>query len=87
MTLGERILELTAYGFAINFERQDAVLGSDSLIVIRITRGACRRYFALDPYAFRYAVTSSDVDNFLLETLNKIVCEIINKENEELNAK
>ena len=87
MTLGERIIELADQGFAINFERQDAVIGSYSVIVMRITRGAYRRYFALDPYAFRYAVSSSDVDNFLLEMLNKNVCAIISKENEELAAK
>lgn len=87
MTLGERILELTDYGFAIKFERQNAVLGSESMIVMSITRGTNRHYFAVDPCEFRCAVPTSDIDNFLLETLNRGVRTIIDKENDELAAR
>jgi len=89
MTLGERLIELSDHGFQIKFEKLGSIIGLDSknVIVMRITRGTCRRYFTFDPYEFHFVVSPSDVDNFLLEILNKSVREIIDKENEELRAR
>lgn len=87
MTLGERLIELADYGFQIKFEKQNALIDSESIVVMTMSRGCHHRYFAFDPFELNCNLNPSEYDGFILEEINYSVRKIIDAENEELTAR